>query len=96
MAKYKDGDINTGIFTPVYLERQIMRGTFEWTLCKLIDKMDLSAFDKKYKNDKAGAAAYPPGIMLKAILFCYSSGTGTDRRRPVCHRRSKTTVQRRP
>jgi transposase len=80
MAKYKDSGETAGIFVPVYLGRQILPGTFEWALNKLIDKADLSAFDANYKNDEAGAAAYPPGILLKVLLFCYSRGILSSRR----------------
>jgi hypothetical protein len=57
MAKYKESNKQSGIFTPVYLERQILPGTFEWALDKLIDKADLSMFNTKYKNDSAGAVS---------------------------------------
>jgi hypothetical protein len=52
MAKYKEGDKQSGIFTPVYLERQILPGTFEWALNFLIERADLSVFNAKYRNDK--------------------------------------------
>jgi transposase len=79
MAKYKQSAQQSGIFTPVCLEKQLLPGTFEWTLDKLIDKADLSAFNAKYRNDNAGAAAYPPSVLLKAILFCYSHGVISSR-----------------
>jgi transposase len=79
MAKYKESDESAGIFVPVYLGRQILPGTFEWTLSKLINKADLSAFDANYKNDEMGAAAYPPKVMLKVVLFSYSRGILSSR-----------------
>jgi transposase len=80
MAKYKDSKETCGVFVPVYLKRQIMPGTFEWTLSKLIDGADLTVFNTNYKNDKAGAAAFPPSTLLKAILFCYSRGILSSRK----------------
>jgi transposase len=46
----------------------------------LINKMDMSLFEKKYNNDEKGAAAYLPRVLLKAILYCYSKGIITSRR----------------
>jgi len=40
----------------------------------------LSNFDAWYRNDKTGAAAYSPSVMLKIILFAYSRGYITSRR----------------
>ena len=56
-------------------ERQILPGTFEYTLCYLIDeKIDLSVFEDRYHNDETGAPAYDPAILLKIILFACSKG----------------------
>jgi len=53
------------------LREQLLPDTFEWTIDYLINKMDLSLFEKRYNNDEKGAAAYPPRVLLKAILYCY-------------------------
>ena len=46
---------------PVYLDEQLVNGTFEHTLSELIDtQMDLSIFDRKYNNDVTGAKAIEP------------------------------------
>ena len=42
--------------------------------------MDLLLFEQNYHNDEKGAAAYSPGILLKAILYCYSKGIISSRR----------------
>ncbi|WP_299669220.1 transposase, partial [uncultured Psychromonas sp.] len=61
--------------------QQIIPGTFEYALSHIVDKhLDLSTFDKWYSNDKNGAAAYPPSVMLKIILFGYSRGLVSSRR----------------
>ena len=59
MAKFKDYDRSQGLFLTVNLEEQLIPGTFEWTLDYLIDKMDMSLFEKNYNNDEMGAKAYP-------------------------------------
>ncbi|HEU4604260.1 MAG TPA: hypothetical protein VFS24_19960 [Steroidobacteraceae bacterium] len=41
---------------PVSFDRQVLPGTFEYTLNYLIDeKIDLSVFEARYKNDENGA-----------------------------------------
>ena len=85
MAKYKDYSYDQGVFLPVYFDRQILPGTFEYTLNHLIDnEIDLSVFDKRYKNDETGAPAYDPRILLKIILFAYSRGITSSRKIAQC------------
>jgi transposase len=64
----------------VNLKEQLLPGTFEWTINYLVGKMDIITFEKNYKNDELGAAAYSPRILLKAILYCYSKGIITSRK----------------
>ena len=79
MARYKHIDTSPR-FLAVDLERQLLPGTFEHALNYLIDhKIDLSGFDTRYCNDLTGATAYPPGMLLKVILFAYSQGIVSSR-----------------
>lgn len=69
MARYKLIDTSPRVLV-VDLQRQLLPGTFEYALNQLIDhELDLSRFDARFKNDAIGAAAYPPGMLLKVILF---------------------------
>jgi len=81
MAKYKESEKGQGLFLAVNLNEQLLFGTYEHTLNKLIDKkIDLSIFDKKYKNDLTGALAINPKILLKITLYCYSLGVISSRK----------------
>lgn len=54
MARYKDYSYEQGKFLPVSFDRQILPGTFEYTLNHLIDHdVDLSVFDGQYQNDES-------------------------------------------
>jgi transposase len=80
MAKYKHYDYRQTKMLPISFDRQILPGTFEYTLSELIDsQVDLSVFEDRYKNDAGGAPAYDPAILLKIILFAYSKGIITSR-----------------
>ena len=79
MARYKHIDTSPR-FLAVDLQRQLLPGTFEHAMNHLIDhRLDLSCFDTRFRNDATGAAAYPPAMLLKVILFAYSMGIVSSR-----------------
>ena len=79
MARYKHIDASPR-FLAVDLQRQLLPGTFEHALNHLIDhELDLSSFDARFRNDETGAAAYPPAMLLKVVLFAYSQSIISSR-----------------
>ncbi len=81
MARYKPYLYNHLKFIPICFSKQILPGTFEYTLNYLIDnELDLSIFDERFKNDETGAPAYDPKILLKIILYAYSRGIISSRK----------------
>ena len=87
MARYKEYDYSQGKFISIHFDRQILPGTFEYTLHYLIDnEIDLSLFDSRYQNDETGAPAYDPSILLKIILYAYSRGITSSREIAQCCR----------
>jgi transposase len=87
VARYRQYDYSQGKFIPVHFDKQILPGTFEYTLHYLIDKeIDLSVFDTRYNNDETGAPAYDPAILLKIILYAYSRGITSSRKIAECCR----------
>jgi len=81
MARYKHYDYGQMKMLPISFERQILAGTFEHTLNRLIDEeFDLSVFEARYQNDETGAPAYDPAILLKIILLAYARGVTSSRR----------------
>jgi transposase len=80
MARYKHYDYAQMKMLPVSYAAQILAGTFEHTLNRLVDEeFDLKVFEARYKNDETGAPAYDPAILLKVILFAYSRGVTASR-----------------
>jgi transposase len=43
-------------------------------------KIDLSVYDKKYRNDLTGASAVPPSALLKLIIYGYYNGCKSSRK----------------
>src|SRR5258708_1099997 len=79
MARYKKIDTSPK-FLPVVLSEQLLPGTFEHALSRLLDhELDLSGLDERFCNDATGAPAYPPAVLLKLILFAYSRGIVSSR-----------------
>ena len=79
MARYKTIDTSPR-FLALDLRQQLVAGTFEHALDWLVDhELDLSGFDTRYRNDTNGAPAYPPGLLLKVVLFAYSRGMISSR-----------------
>ena len=82
MAKYKQTEAKNGqgMFLSINLMEQLLPGTFEHMLNDLIGKkIDISMFDKNYNNDKTGASAIPPRVLIKLIIYGYSKGIKSSR-----------------
>jgi len=87
MARYKDYNYDQDKLLPIRFSRQILPGSFEYTLCYVIDsELDLSVFDARYCNDATGAPAYDPAILLKIVLYAYSRGIIHSREIEQCCR----------
>ena len=87
MAKFIPYDYNQSTMVVINFNDQIQTGTFEHALHHLVDnKLDLSLFEKVYKNDDNGRPAYDPAILLKIILFAYSKGITSSREIEWCCR----------
>ena len=80
MAKFKPYNPDQTIMLPVSLQNQIVPGSLEHTINEMVENhIDLSLFDRRYKNDVTGAYAINPKILLKIILFAYSRGLISSR-----------------
>jgi len=85
MARYKKFSYEQARFIPIHFDKQILPGTFEYTLSYLIDnEIDLSLFDNHYNNDDTGAPAYDPAILLKILFYAYSRGIVSSRKIARC------------
>ena len=81
MARYKPYSYAQGKFIPIHFAKQILPGTFEYSLNHLIDhELDLSVFDARFRNDENGAPAYAPRILLKIVLYAYARGIVSSRK----------------
>ena len=80
MAKFKPYNPDQVTMLPISLQNQIVPGSLEHTINELVENhIDLSLFDRRYKNDATGAYAINPKILLKIILLAYSRGLISSR-----------------
>jgi transposase len=80
MARYKPYKYDQMVLVPLSFQNQLEPGTFEYTLNELVEKhLDLSVFEARYQNDRTGARAIHPKLLLKVILFAYSRGIISSR-----------------
>jgi len=69
MAKYKRYDYSQTVLLPVSLEEQLMPGTLEFAIHRLVEtRIDMSRFEGRFNNDATGRSAYNPKILLKIVL----------------------------
>src|SRR5512147_396945 len=80
MARYKPYQYDQMVLVPLSFQDQLVPGTFEHTLNELVEQhLDLSVFEARYQNDRSGARAIHPKLLLKVILFAYSRGMLSSR-----------------
>jgi transposase len=81
MPHFKDYDYNQMKMIPISFDKQILQDSFEYSLSYLIDhEIDQSIFYHRYINDKNGAPAYDPAILLKIVILAYSKGITSSRK----------------
>jgi transposase len=72
---------------PVVFEEQVLPGSFAHALIYLLDRVELSAFEARYRNEEGGASAYHPRVLLKIVLLAYSRGVVHSRQiEALCRR----------
>ena len=66
MARYRHVDLSPRLL-PVDLESQLVPGTFAHAVHHLVDDLDLSAFDARYRNDDKCAPDLLPSFSTSLI-----------------------------
>ena len=80
MPRFKEYNYDQDKMIPIRFSKQIVPGTFEYTLNYLIDHIiDVSVFAARFANEDTGAPAYDPALLLKIVLYAYSRGIISSR-----------------
>ena len=80
MARYKHYDYDQLRMVPVSLEDQLVPGTLEYAIHHVVEeRLELTVFDDRYRNDDTGRKAIDPKVLIKIVLFGYSRGLISSR-----------------
>lgn len=80
MARYKQKDYDQLRMVPISLSNQLTPGTLEYAIHYIIEeRLDMSVFDERYRNDETGCKAIDPRVLLKVVLLGYSRGLMSSR-----------------
>jgi transposase len=80
MARYKSYNYNQLMMIPVSLEEQLIPGTLEYAIHHIVEeRLELTLFDYRYRNDETGRKAIAPKLLIKIVLFGYSRGLISSR-----------------
>lgn len=80
MPRFKEKNFDQHMLLPVNLSEQLVKGTMEYTINQVIDRLDMTKFNEHYRNEETGAPAFDPRVLLKIVLFAYSRGILSSRR----------------
>jgi transposase len=89
MARYKPYNLKQDKMIPLSYADQIVAGSFEHALNEIVEQhLDLTVFERRYRNDQTGRLAYDPKVMLKIVLYGYSKGMVSSRKLEEACRRN--------
>lgn len=81
MGAFKKHDnIDQGLLLPPSLRDWLPKDHPAWFISDTVDALDIDDFLERYRVCGKGEQAYPPRIMLKVLLYAYSTGTFSSRR----------------
>jgi transposase len=80
MANHRHYDYKQSVIGPIFLEDQLSPGTLEYAIHYIVEeRLDMSIFDARYKNDTTGRKSINPKLLLKVVLYGYSRGMISSR-----------------
>ena len=89
MARYKPYNLKQDEWIALSYGDQIVPGSFEHALNEIVEEhLDLSVFERRYRNDETGRLAYDPKVLLKIVLYGYSKGMVSSRKLEEACRRN--------
>ena len=79
--RFKAYEQSQGLFLQIVPEDQFDKYSLEKIVNRFVEEdLDMSIFNKNYKNIKEGNTAYDPKSILKVILFSFSKGIISSRK----------------
>ena len=73
-------DPNQGFLLPPSLRDWLPEGHLAWFISDTVDQLDVDGFLERYRVCGSGEQAYPPRVMLRILLYAYSTGVFSSRK----------------
>jgi len=73
-------DREQGYLMPPSLKEWLDEGHLAWFTIDAVNQMDSGEFYSTYRNDRWGAAAYDPSMMVAVLLYAYCRGIRSSRK----------------
>lgn len=81
MGVFKRQDnLDQGLLLPPSLRDWLPLDHLAWFIFDTVDELDLDAFLARYRACGKGEQAYPPQMLLKVLLYAYSTGVFSSRK----------------
>src|SRR5690606_15175538 len=81
MARFKSGlGVDQGLLLPPSLREWLPDDHLAWFIMDAVDALDIDALLDSYRMCGKGELAYDPRMMLRVLIFAYSTGTFSSRK----------------
>ncbi len=81
MGVFKRQDnVDQGLLLPPSLRDWLPKEHLVWFISDTVDELDLDVFVERYRACGRGEQPYPPRMMLKVLLYAYSTGVFSSRK----------------
>lgn len=81
MARFKQGDdLNQPFLLPPSMKDWLPSDHLVWFIDEAVDAMDVEALVDQYRVCGKGELPYPPRLMLKILIYAYSTGVFSSRK----------------
>jgi len=70
----RQDNVDQGLLLPPSLREWLPQDHLVWFISDTVDELDLDAFVDRNRACGKGEQPYPPRMMLKVLLFAYSTG----------------------
>ena len=77
---FKRIDRDQAYLLPPDLREWLPAGHLAWLVLEVVDQLDLTEIERRYRRGGAGRQAYPPAMLVALLLYAYAIGVRSSRR----------------
>jgi len=81
MARFKSGwNVDQGLLLPPSLREWLPEDHLAWLIMDAVDELDLDPLLDRYRSCGKGELAYDPRMMMRVLIYAYSTGVFSSRK----------------